>query len=290
MRRKKIEPPTLKLEITETTMMFNKEEVIKVFENLKEIGIKFALDDFGTGYSSFGYLKTLPFNVIKIDRTLVMDIVEDEKTRIIAGAIISIIHELGLEVIVEGVETLEQLEILKQLDCDSVQGYIFSKPLTSQEFINYFFTYREGFVETMNCVEAACKLGFKLNWRKEWECGEPIIDEQHRYMLQKAYEMYDRIGKNEDDFREEELVVLIEEITGHFAYEENLLQKINYKHYEAHLEWHNKLTEKLLRLKDRFNSGQLKITGFLSYILNDVVLRHLLVEDVRFFPLLNRKK
>lgn len=106
---------------------------IQVLNYLKEMGIKISLDDFGTGYSSLNYLKCLPINNLKIDRSFVKDITTKSNEAAIAKSVIEFAHKMGLSVAAEGVETKEQLEFLKEHKCDIVQGYYFSKPLPSKE-------------------------------------------------------------------------------------------------------------------------------------------------------------
>lgn len=138
-----IDPSSLKLEITESTLMHDSDEIIKVFHDLKSIGVKLALDDFGTGYSSFGYMKDLPLDIMKLDRSLISDLVKSEKEQMIVSSMITILHGIGLEVVVEGVETKEQYEKLKQYDCDYIQGYLFSRPLPADEFVNYYHSMKD---------------------------------------------------------------------------------------------------------------------------------------------------
>ncbi len=106
-----------------------------VMSDLADIGVKFAVDDFGTGFSSLGYLQRFQFDSLKLDRTFVRDVLDGENATL-ARAIIAMAHGLGLHVIGEGVETEEQLEFLRECACDMVQGYFFSKPLTSGEMLD----------------------------------------------------------------------------------------------------------------------------------------------------------
>jgi diguanylate cyclase (GGDEF)-like protein/PAS domain S-box-containing protein len=126
-------PYFLELEITEHTLAENIERAKKIIETLKTFKVKICLDDFGTGYSSLNYLKDLPIDIIKIDISFIRDMVKEEKTYYIVANIINLSHFLGMKVIAEGVETEKQLEILKRLKCDYVQGFLLSKPLPEEE-------------------------------------------------------------------------------------------------------------------------------------------------------------
>jgi diguanylate cyclase (GGDEF)-like protein/PAS domain S-box-containing protein len=124
-------PELLELEITESSVMENPEEAVQILQRLGRMGISLAIDDFGTGYSSLAYLKLFPIDHLKIDRSFVADIEIDLNDRAIAFGTIALAHSLGLNVIAEGVETEDQLELLRTNGCDEIQGYLFSKPLNS---------------------------------------------------------------------------------------------------------------------------------------------------------------
>src|SRR5690606_23108741 len=125
------DPTCLVLEITES-MAMDVEHALKVLDDLKEIGVGISIDDFGTGYSSLNSLKQFPIDYLKIDRSFVNDIMKDDNDKDIVRAIITLAHNLNLRVIAEGVETEEQLAFLQKNKCDYIQGYLFSKPLSSE--------------------------------------------------------------------------------------------------------------------------------------------------------------
>jgi EAL domain-containing protein (putative c-di-GMP-specific phosphodiesterase class I) len=101
------------------------------------MGIRISIDDFGTGYSSLSYLKRFPIDVLKIDQSFVRDIPNDEDDAAIASTIITMAHSLGLKVVAEGVETLEQLNFMREHRCDAMQGYHLSKPLPPEQFAEF---------------------------------------------------------------------------------------------------------------------------------------------------------
>ena len=125
----KVRPENLEIEITEMSMMDYNENLINKIQEVKDIGLTVAIDDFGTGYSSLGYLKEFPVDTLKIDRTFIVNISEGESGVAMVAAIIALAHALKLKVVAEGVETTEEMRILKQYNCEYVQGYYFSKPL-----------------------------------------------------------------------------------------------------------------------------------------------------------------
>jgi EAL domain-containing protein (putative c-di-GMP-specific phosphodiesterase class I) len=117
------------LEITENLVLASLEKVQRQMNQLKSLGVGFALDDFGTGHSALYYLKQLPFNQLKIDRSFVRDIHEDPNDAAIVRAILAMSRSLGLETVAEGVETREQLDYLVEHGCTMFQGYLFAKPM-----------------------------------------------------------------------------------------------------------------------------------------------------------------
>ncbi|QCZ94105.1 EAL domain-containing protein [Salinimonas iocasae] len=129
-----LSPLHLECELTEGTLMEHPEQGLMMMERLRERGIHLALDDFGTGYSSLAYLKRFPLNTLKIDKAFIDDIAKSNVDRHMAASIINIAHNLGLKVVAEGVEHENQLSILRQYECEMLQGYLYSKPLPADRF------------------------------------------------------------------------------------------------------------------------------------------------------------
>jgi len=124
----------LELEITEGALMHDPSKAIESLQKIRSLGAKVSIDDFGTGYSSLGYLKRLPIDALKVDKSFVSGLSADGADQAIVSAVIAIARELNLRVTAEGVETVEQLNILRKLGCDEIQGYLFSRPLPAVEF------------------------------------------------------------------------------------------------------------------------------------------------------------
>ncbi|HEV2827913.1 MAG TPA: EAL domain-containing protein [Pyrinomonadaceae bacterium] len=129
-----LDPNCLELEVTEGSLMTNSAVAAKALGQLRDLGVKVSIDDFGTGFSSLGYLKRLPIDCLKIDKSFVSDATTNPDDASLVMAIITLAHNLRLKVIAEGVETREQLRFLHLLRCDQIQGFLFSKPLPAAEF------------------------------------------------------------------------------------------------------------------------------------------------------------
>jgi diguanylate cyclase (GGDEF)-like protein len=137
LRRSKVLPEDLELEITESVMMTNFQHGLRQLNILRSLGVQIAVDDFGTGHSSLAYLQQLPIQRLKVDRMFVRDIVSRDERPPLLASIIQMSHALGLEVIVEGVETNEQALAVAALKCEEVQGYLIAKPMPAEEFMRW---------------------------------------------------------------------------------------------------------------------------------------------------------
>jgi len=129
-----LEPRCAVLELTESLVMRAPEQAGQIMHTLRKLGLALSMDDFGTGYSSLAYLKRFPFDSVKIDRAFVTDITRNEGDAAIARAIIAMAHSLHMHVVAEGVETADQLKLLREQQCDQIQGYYFSRPVPAAEF------------------------------------------------------------------------------------------------------------------------------------------------------------
>ncbi len=133
LRNSRLHPNQLILEITESALMDDPEAALDVLKELKSLGVRLAIDDFGTGFSSLTYLQRFPIDVLKVDKSFISELSEDGTGYVIVKAVIDLAHTLGLEVVAEGVETEDELRILKDLDCDMAQGFYFARPLPIAE-------------------------------------------------------------------------------------------------------------------------------------------------------------
>lgn len=128
-----VDPKEVELEITESVLIDDFEEVTEKLHKLREYGIRISLDDFGTGFSSLSYLKGLPIDTLKIDKSFVDTLETDAATKVITESIISMVKQLGYETVAEGVETAEQMTCLLDMDCDNIQGYLLGRPMPASE-------------------------------------------------------------------------------------------------------------------------------------------------------------
>ena len=128
-----VSPAVLELEITENTAMGDMEKGSNYINELQQMGIRVSIDDFGTGYSSLGYLRKMPIDKIKIDRSFVTEMAANDSDMMIVKTMITLAHGLGKRILAEGVETETQLLLLRTLACDAIQGYLLAKPLPEAE-------------------------------------------------------------------------------------------------------------------------------------------------------------
>jgi EAL domain-containing protein (putative c-di-GMP-specific phosphodiesterase class I) len=134
LSRSDTDPELVTLEVTESVFVQDSERALIVLTELKRIGVRLALDDFGTGYSSLNYLRKFPIDVVKIDQGFVADLEHERASHAIVVAVVAMAHMMGMRVVAEGVETIEQHTELASLGCDSCQGYYFARPMAADDF------------------------------------------------------------------------------------------------------------------------------------------------------------
>jgi EAL domain-containing protein (putative c-di-GMP-specific phosphodiesterase class I) len=125
----KVTPDRLQIEITESMLLQDTDDTLHVLAKLKDIGVGISVDDFGTGYSSLSYLRKFPFDTLKIDQSFTRDIALNIEARAIVESTLNLAHKLGMTTVAEGVETTEQLKLLRSMHCSRVQGYLINRPL-----------------------------------------------------------------------------------------------------------------------------------------------------------------
>jgi len=140
LRESGLAPGSLKLELTESVTMRDEEQTTRILSELKALGVRLCMDDFGTGYSSLSYLRRFALDILKIDRSFVSEMLNNSETQEIVKTILSLGSNLGMEVVAEGVETLEQVNLLKSIGCEYAQGYFFSRPLDSAGTVRTLLT------------------------------------------------------------------------------------------------------------------------------------------------------
>jgi EAL domain-containing protein (putative c-di-GMP-specific phosphodiesterase class I) len=141
LERFQLPPRCLKLEITESVFSDNIEAAVGLLTQLRELGVQLSIDDFGTGYSSLSYLQRFPIDTLKIDRSFVTQMMENEENLAIVRTIVALAQNLGMDVVAEGVETEDQLRLLRKLECENGQGYLFSTPLGGGQLNQFISDY-----------------------------------------------------------------------------------------------------------------------------------------------------
>ncbi len=142
LQEEQLDPALLELELTESLLLEATGDTRQQLSRLKSLGLTLAMDDFGTGYSSLSYLKKFPIDVIKIDRSFIKDIPQNQDDMEITSAVIAMAHNLKLKVVAEGVETRDQLNFLRRHQCDIGQGYLFDKPIAGRDLLDQLKRYQ----------------------------------------------------------------------------------------------------------------------------------------------------
>jgi EAL domain-containing protein (putative c-di-GMP-specific phosphodiesterase class I) len=137
MEKEQVSPSSINLEITESSTLHYRNILLDNMNTLGKLGCSFALDDFGTGESNLNYIVDMPVQLVKFDRSMVQDYFVNDRAKTVMRATVSMIKEIGLKIVAEGVETKEQLDAMADLGVDYIQGYYFSKPLQEKDFLKF---------------------------------------------------------------------------------------------------------------------------------------------------------
>jgi len=234
------------LEITESAFIEDKQKSFDIINRLKEEGFKFALDDFGTGYASLSYLKDLPIDTLKIDKSFIDDMIIDEKALAIVDATLYLSKKLKIKSVAEGIENIEQADLLYQMKCDEIQGYYYSKPLPIEKFIL--------FVLSTNKSE---KKNQFIHWSDKYATHLMAIDSQHMIivnLLNKLYAVLKDKELREKTTIKNYLDIIDEFIHMHFETEDNYMQKYNYPKAKEHMIEHENFIKLFQEFKDTLST------------------------------------
>jgi EAL domain-containing protein (putative c-di-GMP-specific phosphodiesterase class I) len=143
-----IDPRLVELELTESVLMHNVDDVLQMLNEIKALGVSLAIDDFGTGFSSLSYLRRFPIDRLKIDQSFVRDIEHSPVNESIARAIVALANSLSLEIVAEGIEKLSEKSILEQMKCTEGQGYLFAKPLSADDVVTWIAAHQKNSVSS----------------------------------------------------------------------------------------------------------------------------------------------
>jgi hemerythrin-like metal-binding protein len=230
------------IEITEGALIKDKQKSLDIINRLKKEGFKFALDDFGTGYASLSYLRDLPIDTLKIDKSFIDNIANDEKHLAIVDATLYLSKKLKIKSVAEGVEDIEQAELLYQMNCDEIQGYYFSKPLPIEKFIL--------FVLSVNKSEKENQF---IHWSDKYATHLITIDSQHMILvnlLNKLYVVLKDKELRENTALNDYIDIIDEYIHMHFKIEYKYMNKYNYPQLKEHLLQHENFTKLFQKFKD----------------------------------------
>ncbi len=166
LQRHEIDPRLFQIELTESLLLSDNEATLTELRDLRAIGVTVALDDFGTGYSALTYLNSFPLDVVKMDRGFLRDIETSRTAAGIVSAVISMGHSLGLRIVAEGVDGLWQLQLLEQMQCDEIQGFLYSPPIPSQEATR-FLAVANGRAPTISPKESVLDVSDQFHWSED---------------------------------------------------------------------------------------------------------------------------
>lgn len=233
------------LELTETALIENKGKALKTIEQIKEMGFKLAIDDFGTAYASLSYLKDFPVDTLKIDKTFIDEIHKNNKVLYIVDGLIYLSRRLNLKTVAEGVEELEQVEILYKEGCDEIQGYYYSKPLLLDDFIT--------FVNAVNKTKKGAKF---ILWGDKYSTGSYALDANNMVLARIINNIYETLKDPAE--RKKDYILHYTELIERYletSYKtlECFIKRCNYRDQVTLLERFTEIKERLEQFKNNIS-------------------------------------
>ena len=289
-----VPPAMLELEITERLIAEQAEEASTCLRDLRAAGFRIAVDDFGTGYSSLAYIRDFPLDRLKVDRSFVMGIAESEEDRLITTAIISLSHVLDLSVVVEGVESSEQAQILRELGAETLQGYLFSHPLPLDAFVDLLQEHRQhrADADLQSLGDLQQQREEPVVWKRSFSTDLVSVDEQHRHLIDLLNQLTSTLREAPDTL---DIALALQnlgrETSQHFSHEEQVMANISYDRLELHRQKHQALlaefSERSTALVEQARLGEIEdLIAYLKFWL----LHHLMSEDTRLHRFLNQHR
>ncbi len=277
-----LEPKYLELEITESVFIESHDVIFEKLMFLRDRGIIIALDDFGKEYSALGDLQYLPIDILKVDKTFIDSILNNDKHVCIADMIIMLGRKMGMTVLAEGVETQEQMDYLIQNQCHRMQGFLFSKPVPGNEILY-----------TLNKKSEDDTYIYGFEWMAKYSIHIDSIDAQHK----KMFGIGNKLSKHvfsEESFNEKELRSIFQELKDyteyHFKYEEDYMLAYGYAYLETHKGEHKIFIERVQNAYANLNNYMEK--DYLVYLIDMVsvwISNHILREDLKFGNFLSNR-
>lgn len=259
------------IEITETALIEDEKKASTILEELKKIGFSLSIDDFGVGCGALTYLKDFPIDTLKIDKSFVDEMLNNKKVAGIVESLICLCNKIGLTSIAEGVEEVEQVEFLKNLKCDEIQGYYFSKPMPLKKFI--------AFVNSFNETE---KKSAFIHWSKHYSTGSYAFDSHHMIivnLLNKLFEILKNTEKRKNFEINYFIDILDDYLKMHFDLENRFMRKYHYPFIQKHLTAHKTFLNEYEKLKENLTNVNERNLFNLFNLLKEWFLEHEIKED-----------
>jgi len=261
----RVQKSKFEMELTESQLKKNIKKTINNMQKLKDMGFQISLDDFGMGYASLSYLRELPIDCIKIDKSFIDELDIDKKTTIMVDGILYLAKNLGLKTVAEGVEKTNQVVWLKEHGCDEIQGYYYSKPLPIKEFTK--------FVKAINKRD---DVGDSfIIWGDKYSIGHYAFDLQHMIIASILNNIYSELKSNQDISEVSSYFNILEEyIKVHFEAEESYMRETNYKDIKSHIKAHEEFKKMFYDFKNNLSSSKKDNNIKLFKMLREWFIKH----------------